>query len=254
MRPALALLLVLAACHSSPKASPAPDAAPPAPSAAPSAAPKEDERLGVVRAWNDALSKHDLDLLGKIYGAHVKLYGKDLTREACVAQKREAFAKTPSYRQTLEKIQLADEGDHARARFVKISQSLGKARAYDAYLVLAKEDGAWRVVEESDKTTDTNLSRSCEDAVMAAALATKRAKAFLDAPVPPEARDAGFLSRGGMLMPFDTGDKRYTVALHDNFEDRIVNQVFIEVDPKTGDVYVDDAKVATDAAVPRACK
>jgi hypothetical protein len=67
--------------------------------------------------------------------------------------------------------------------------------------------------------------------------------------------DAGFISR---VMPLAPGETRIAVALHDNFEDRIVNQGWIGVDPKTGEVSVDDARVpidaAREAAVVRACK
>jgi hypothetical protein len=89
---------------------------------------------------------------------------------------------------------------------------------------------------------------------MAAALATPQAKAFFNAEVPPGAKEAGFLSRGAMVMPREPTDARIAVALHSSFEDRIANEVWIEVDPKTGAVYADDAKVTTDAAVVRACR
>jgi ketosteroid isomerase-like protein len=215
----------------------------------------------VVHAWNEALSRHDLEALGALYAAQVLFYGTNLTRDACVQAKREAFRKTPDYRQKLRDDRVTIEpidAEHVRARFTKISSASGKDHAFEASLVLSHEDGQWRIAEESDQATDSRHAQTCEDAVMSAAMSTPPARAFLDAPVPAEAVDAGFLSRGGMVYPRNEGETRYTVALHSSFTDRMANEVWLEVDPKTGTVYQDTGRVraeaALESAVVRACR
>ena len=269
-----ALLLAAAACRTSssggtqlpaasdPRAEESgaetPGAARPPPRAAPLEAPPDH----VVREWNDALSRHDLDALEALYSAQVLFYGTSLAREACIRAKREAFRKTPDYRQKLRDDRVTIEhidADHVRARFTKISSASGEDHAFEASLVLVREEGQWRIAEESDQATERRTTpEACETAVMSLATSTAPARAFFDAPVSEAAVDAGFISRGGIVYPREGGEARYKVALHSNFTDRVANEVWLEVDPKTGAVYDDTGRLKASAplesAVVRACK
>jgi ketosteroid isomerase-like protein len=248
------------AAGSSPAPSPGTAAAgsPTKPDASPT-----DPRESVVRAWNDALTRHDLDALAKVYAAHVLFYGTSMTRDACVAAKKQAFERTPDYRQTLrdDRVRMDPvDADHVRAHFTKISSVAHKDQAYEATLLLVREGGDWRIGEETDSATDRALARSCDTAVGALASTTKPAQEFLNTPVSKEALAAGFISRGWMVFPPPAPGAPYSVAFHSNFPDHMANELFVDVDPKTGAASQADGteplKVhpALQAAVVAACK
>src|SRR4029077_10749945 len=71
------------------------------PARAPRKVPTANE---VVKAWNEAHTKHDTRALTSLYAPNVEFYGRALTNAQCVAAKKAAFAKSPDYAQSIRDV------------------------------------------------------------------------------------------------------------------------------------------------------
>jgi len=200
----------------------------------------------VVLAWNAALDGHDPGALEKLYGAKVRLYGREMSRADAVASKKKALEKQKGFKQLVVGITIDHgTGDRPRANFTKIVTSNGVAKSYAAYLVLATPTGKLEIVEESDQTTDANLKPADDDACAAAAAsaamgASKIGKS-LSEPITPDQADAGCTSHGLMPMPAEKNDRFVTIRLHTNCDDRVAFRGLFYVSTADGCVYEDAA-------------
>src|SRR5262245_19864146 len=123
-----------------------------APPASP-AAPREEPAAQVVRAWSDALDRHDLRKLEELYGKTVRFYGRTQSKTAVLAAKRAALAKQPTfYQEIIGQISLTPlGGGNVSASFVKKSGSSDEFSVISARLILAPTDGGFVIVEEADE-------------------------------------------------------------------------------------------------------
>jgi hypothetical protein len=163
----IVLLLAASACRRDetprPKANPKPvapaSAAPSVP--APSASGKEEPlspeaqaALKTVRAWNDALDRHDLDALRGLYADTVRFYGQDRSNAAVIASKRAAFAKEPAFRQEIVgEIGLSLSLGVFTASFLKVAGPANAFLAINAKLGVKDFDGKFLIVEETDEVS-----------------------------------------------------------------------------------------------------
>lgn len=174
------VLLALVACR--PRTSPS-DASPSAP-AVEAAAPDPDAAArAIVTRWNEGHDRRDAAAIDPLYAGRVQFYGTNLPRAECTKKNAALLAGAPDYRQSLRDLAFTpgEDGKTVLARFTKTVVAMGTTSEFSAYLVL---DGALRIIEESDDTTDRNLramkaraassSGTCEgalaaiDAIMAA--------------------------------------------------------------------------------------
>lgn len=159
------LLLATSACRREetpvPKAKPKPVAAAssapnaPAPSASEKATPLSPEAEGAwktVRAWSDALDRHDLEKLGELYAGTVRFYGRDLSKNAVIAAKRAAFAKKPGFRQMIiGEISLSLSLGVFTASFTKKAGPDDEFLVNSAKLGIKEDAGKFLIVEETDE-------------------------------------------------------------------------------------------------------
>ncbi|HSO34898.1 MAG TPA: hypothetical protein VLT33_20355 [Labilithrix sp.] len=160
---ALALALTVACSRRTPDAGPVSDAAPATPSAsAPDAAPPwiiplDDANRKILTAWNDALDRHDLPALERIYAPGVGFYGHLLPRATVLEIKKRALGPKSTFRQSIVSeptmMVRGDAGDIKLRTdgadtifFVKRTSNQGKTRDTRASVVV--RDGL--VLEESD--------------------------------------------------------------------------------------------------------
>jgi len=242
-----ALACPFAACRrTDPRSDPAPPATaaasstPSAASVTPSATPlrptpatAEDPAARVVRAWSDALDRHDLAALERVYGASVVFYGRPRTKSAVLAAKRVAFAKQPTFRQELIGDVALERGDDARvtATFTKRSGTDAAFSVDTATLVLAPSPAGYVVVEEADADSlrrQASSPSACEakaSEVVNALSEVRRATA--DAMRDADQSDGG--ARFGGVGPNDDGEGGITFALgvhtDERFETRVVASV-----------------------------
>ena len=99
MRASAWALLLLVGCSRSPQqtqgAGPVPSA--PASMKTPETIPPPQAPEAAVRAWNDALNRHDLDALRLAYASEVMFYGRRMTAAEVIVAKAQAFAKIPTF-------------------------------------------------------------------------------------------------------------------------------------------------------------
>jgi hypothetical protein len=254
----MAMVLLAAGLGGCPSKDPSPA---PAPVASPSAVPVADvpragskpasdaggsnasagAALALARAWNAAINAHDDKALGALYDDEVELYGSKVTRERAMAMKRAAFPK--HVRDDLDNVEAT--GDE-RVSFHKKSTSKGGGVVdVQGYLELVRRSVGLRIRTEGDLTTDTNLARakemSCEEAVSAAAMSTKEAKAA-QASIQKgadEMADVEEVHVGGMTVPPSVTKGPWIISICENHPDRMPCYYHFEVDPKTGVVTYD---------------
>jgi hypothetical protein len=166
----VALLLALVACHER-AAPPAAIDAGVAPVVTASsatvvdAAPPKPKRLTareVVDQWNDAHVKHDAKALEGLYARTVQYYGQTVSGKDCAARKGAAFAKSPTYTQSVKDLDVKTDGPSATVSFTKTSTEKGKSTDYPA--VLAITGGL--ITAETDKVTEANLAAKASIASM----------------------------------------------------------------------------------------
>ena len=180
----------------------------PSPSALPAESGVEARARRVTEAWSRAMDTRDAAALEKIYAARVELYGKEMSREEAIRAKRAAFAKTPTFTQSIADVRVMpsslDEG--WVARFSKTSGAQGKTASVSALVALRSEGGSLRVFRESDAPTEAKRGGEIEECTKDAdcrggklCVFVARATWVCSAPPKPETCPAGqiFLPRVG---------------------------------------------------------
>lgn len=224
-----------------------PDAAAVVPAVAAGASEPADPADAALR-WSASLTAHDADALRRLYGPRVLLYGKWMSRDAAVAAKAASFAATPDYAQSIGRIDVDDQEFPVRplVTFRKRWTAGHREREVDASLVVARERGAWRVVEESD--AKTRGAESCLSLVTAVVASTNEAKALLNGPLDP----ANGHVANGMRYGENEEDLTYSVGVFEDHADHLAMLEWFHVDPRTGAVtedVPDAAALRTDPAL-----
>ncbi len=129
------------------------------------AAPPKPKRLTareIVDQWNEAHVKHDTKALEGLYGRTVQFYGQTLSGKDCAARKGAAFAKSPTYTQSVKDLDAKTDGPSTTVSFTKTSTEKGKSTDYPA--VLAITGGL--ITAETDKISEANLAAKASVASM----------------------------------------------------------------------------------------
>ncbi len=107
---------------------------------------------------------HDLAALSALYDDRVFLYGLPMSRVAAMSRLDHVLRTTADYTQTIAHatVEEADGGDVIRITFTKNATAQGKTSTVSAYLVLRRTGGGYRIVEESDTTTDAAMTSRTE--------------------------------------------------------------------------------------------
>lgn len=121
------------------------------------------ERIMVaINAWNVMHNTYNSNMANEVYAPKVLYYWSDYSPERIKTSKASLFDKYPEFQQTLSNIEWHYlDKNRLRVDFtksVKTSPS-SVAKDYDSYVVLEKFSGRWKVVEESDLTTDKNMAK-----------------------------------------------------------------------------------------------
>lgn len=146
-----------AAATAAPPATPAAPAARPAPAAqakaddtrqrAPASVDARQEIERTVRAWAEAWSARDADAYLDFYGVGFKTPNDD--RAAWENQRRERLTRPSFIRVTLDELRVnVSDTDSARVTFRQRYESNLLRNTSRKTLTLAREDGAWKIVEE----------------------------------------------------------------------------------------------------------
>ena len=166
MRRAALLLLLSAACKAT--TVDVADSTTPTPStllAAPAdATAPRDERLATLDRWNDAIRAHDVGALTAIYDERIFFYGVPMSRVAATSRLDHLFRTTADYGQSVVDVttEETDASDALRVSFTKRATVQGKTSTVSGYIVLRRVGADYRIVEESDTTTDAAMTKWTE--------------------------------------------------------------------------------------------
>lgn len=125
-----------------------------------------DDLRSCVEAWNYIHTPYlgDCANYTNLYGESVSFYGRTFTSEQCVEHFLSLINKYDSYSQKIvSEINYTSIDDNIiRCDFTKGVEFNGKYKEYEAYLVLHRrnEYSPWKIIVESDKTTDYNLNKT----------------------------------------------------------------------------------------------
>lgn len=115
----------------------------------------------VVKQWNKTLNNRDEKGLRNVYADEVFLYTSVVDGDEAVKLKIDRILDDPSWLQSIitdiETEFLSETS--AMVSFSKQSKSSKGTHTYPAYMVLEKINGEWKIVKESDKLTDKNLTK-----------------------------------------------------------------------------------------------
>lgn len=114
----------------------------------------------VVQQWNSSLNNRDSKKSLAVFADKVQFYTQEVSAEKATKLRIELAEKDPSWHQSIvTDIEIVDLGDGIKeASFTKQSNSQKGIRSYPAYLCLKKINGEWKIIKESDKVTDRNVS------------------------------------------------------------------------------------------------
>ena len=119
----------------------------PGPVVAPGTAAEVRAARELVVSWRDAWERRDLDAFGVTIAKSYR--AGDLDREALLAQKKGAFEKATRITVGMEDVDIQVEGERATVAFRQTYVSDRHSDRGRKTLVLAKEEGSWRIVSES---------------------------------------------------------------------------------------------------------
>lgn len=214
--------------------------------AAPALSPDDDVRR-VVRAWSDALDRHDVDALGALYADNVFFYTSVRTKAQVLAAKKSALGSTSTFHQQIVGDVAVTNG---RATFTKRSGNGTKLASSDAVLVVA---GSPLVITEERDAPQPRDVGSCEAAVMGVVEAIPAVKKELEA-IQKNVAKAPDLHMGG-IGPEREDDGTIDGQLGVHHPDRFESVVQFSYSAKgalsvslMGDEYTSDAKAASDKA------
>lgn len=111
--------------------------------------------------WNDCLIKQDFQTLTTLYAEQVSLYGKSISKEQAVSNKKDFFKIYPDFNQSITgDIMVVKVTDYQyKVSFPKRSSFKGNTSDVQGYLLFDKVADVWKITNESDDVTDKNISK-----------------------------------------------------------------------------------------------
>lgn len=266
MSPSLRLpltFLLLAACSRSTPPQPSTESAASASQGATSSTRATDQTRAdqqrvakVVRAWSDALDRHDLGALEPLYAAHVAFYGRPAPLpRAEVMQLKRAALKDGTFRQDIVgdlEFRALREGVW-EVRFQKRSGRAGKLSQVRAWLALGENDaGHLVIVRETDDASEHadagGADAACATAADQVVFSLPQVKQAWSGALKAAAASGGG-ARAGSVGSCEPKDDPCVMEYGVHTDERFERYLGYEVDRHTGQLTVD--VMATDVQVPK---
>jgi hypothetical protein len=223
--------------------------------------------LALMKAWNDALDSHDVSALAGLYFGRVCYYGKVVTIDTVLRQKKDALGPGSSFRQRIlggVNVERAADGLFV-ARFTKHSGVAQRLRDTAARIVLRSDPdgGDLRILEEADEggaapgatsaacaedAWSQAVEARCEETASRAVHAMPRVKLIVDELLEASTDDHAL---GGM-GPVNNGDGTFSASIGVHTNDRYEGRIDYTIDRKTGRLTV--SVDGTDVPVPEGAR
>lgn len=118
----------------------------------------------LVAEWNEALNQRDYNRSQKLYASTVFFYTRDCSSQECAKLRTDLAIKDPVFSQRIiSDIEIVPVGvNRLEVYFTKETSSRKGPGTYRSYLVFENDGNDWKIVKESDETTDANVARKKE--------------------------------------------------------------------------------------------
>ncbi|HIZ32458.1 MAG TPA: hypothetical protein H9814_02760 [Candidatus Bacteroides merdigallinarum] len=115
----------------------------------------------IVRQWDEAHNERNYALFDTLYMDYVGYYGKEMSKQQCVTDKKRLFQTYPDFSQQSKHIRFEKKEEGlVKVYFGKQVHYAGKSRAFPSYLLLNRAMGDWKIEMESDEVTDAHLKET----------------------------------------------------------------------------------------------
>lgn len=202
-----------------------------------SSTPQENDAAAAAKRWDAAMSQRDLSLLANVYGKNVVFYGVPLRHDQVIQALSDMFVKDPSFTQSISDVR-TPAADRVELKQTKVIT--GKSRNDQAWLKLAREDGALVVVEQGDASSDARLAAQtkakedyCEGLAQRVVMSTDKARSLVDVPRGPGG--SGYANEVRLVLAPPSWPA-YVIAVIDHTTPRPVAIGWFDVVPQTGEV------------------
>jgi hypothetical protein len=119
------------------------------------------ELLDVVKKWNFANNAGSEATFRELYADNVFYYAEALTKNQCIAAKKDLLKSNPSYKQKIvtDPTFVAQTGGLIKSQFTKEVFERGRWRKVPTYLLISYENSRYVISGESDFETDKKRKR-----------------------------------------------------------------------------------------------
>jgi hypothetical protein len=121
-----------------------------------------EELEALVGEWNYAHNARSGEAFKRVYGEKLIFYTQRLTRKICITLKEELFRKNKAFEQRIvsDLVFTAYTSGIIKCDFRKEVFTNGKWKPYPCYLLFSYADNEYKIVGESDYSTDKTLKYS----------------------------------------------------------------------------------------------
>lgn len=118
----------------------------------------------LTKKWNDCIVQKDLKILAELYSEQVSIYGVSISKTQGIENKEKFLNKYPDFNQSITgKIVVNKIKDNQyKVIFPKRTNYNKKTIDVESYLIFEKISNSWKIVNESDNTTDKNITNKIE--------------------------------------------------------------------------------------------
>jgi hypothetical protein len=110
----------------------------------------------LTESWTASLNLKNASIMKSFYSDSVLYYGDRISGADVVKRQQEYFSNNPDYHQKITEYMGEEEQPDGnwRIRITKQVTAEGKTADYPASLIFGKENGIWKIINESDDITD----------------------------------------------------------------------------------------------------
>lgn len=214
----------------------------------------------LTNKWNESIVKQDYQALSNLYAEQVSTYGLSISKEQAVTNKKTFFKSHPDFNQSIiGDIQILKIRDNSyKLSFPKRTNYGGTTSDINGYLIFEKIADTFKIVNESDETTDKNISNrniqkteknemKCSDIALQILKSSQTFKTLTNGLTQRIKENGGqgfrvylWASPNPKIDGSDSYSEDYEFSIHENYSDREPRIAEFKFSPKTQQLYQED--------------
>lgn len=214
----------------------------------------------LTNKWNESIVKQDYQTLSNLYAEQVSTYGISISKEQAVTNKKDFFKAHPDFNQSITgEILISRIKDNSyKLSFPKRTNFDGTTSDINSYLIFEKIADTYKIVNESDETTDKNISKriiqknenekvKCSDIVLQILESSQSFKTLTKGLTQRIKANGGqgfrvylWASPNPKIDGSDSYSEDYEFSIHENYPDREPRIAEYKFSPKKQQLYKED--------------